>query len=80
VRLGGLGQLKNPMTSSGIETVTFRLVAQCLNQLRYRKVVIKRVYCTVNHFRPGRFNRMRSEFVESSVTRIAGCVWVIPWP
>jgi hypothetical protein len=30
-----LGRLKNPMTSSGIETATFPLVAQCLNQLRY---------------------------------------------
>jgi hypothetical protein len=36
VRLEGLGQLKNPMISSGIEPATFRLVAQCLNQLRYR--------------------------------------------
>jgi hypothetical protein len=30
-----LGQLKNPMTSLGIESATFWLVAQCLNQLRY---------------------------------------------
>jgi hypothetical protein len=34
VRLEGLGQLKNPMTS-GTEPATFRLVAQCLNQVRY---------------------------------------------
>jgi hypothetical protein len=36
VRLEGLGQLKNPMNSSEIEPATFRLVALCLNQLRYR--------------------------------------------
>jgi hypothetical protein len=34
VQLEGLSQLKNPMTS-GIKPVTFQLVAQCLNQLRY---------------------------------------------
>jgi hypothetical protein len=34
VRMKGLGQFKNPMTSTGIETATFRLVAQRLNQLR----------------------------------------------
>jgi hypothetical protein len=32
----GLGKLKNAMTSSEIEPATSRLVAQCLNQLRYR--------------------------------------------
>jgi hypothetical protein len=36
VRLEGLGQLKNLINSSGIEPGTFRLAAQCLNQLRYR--------------------------------------------
>jgi hypothetical protein len=35
VRLEGIGQLKNPVTWSVIETATFRLVAQCSNQLRY---------------------------------------------
>jgi hypothetical protein len=36
MRLKGLGQLKNPITLSGIEPATFRLVALLLNQLRYR--------------------------------------------
>jgi hypothetical protein len=36
VRLEGLGQLKNPVTSSRIEPTTFRLVALCLNPLWYR--------------------------------------------
>jgi hypothetical protein len=35
VRLEVLSQLKKP-TSSGLDTATFRLVAQFLNQLRYR--------------------------------------------
>jgi hypothetical protein len=35
MRLEGLDQLKNQITSSGIEPATFRLVAQCLKQLRY---------------------------------------------
>jgi hypothetical protein len=36
VWLEGLGKLRNAITSSGIEPATFRLVAQRLNQLRYR--------------------------------------------
>jgi hypothetical protein len=33
--LEGLGQLKNPMISSGIDPATFKPVALCLNQLSY---------------------------------------------
>jgi hypothetical protein len=36
VRLEGLGQLNNPMTSSEFEPATFQLLTLCLGQLRYR--------------------------------------------
>jgi hypothetical protein len=40
VRLEGLVQLRNPLTSSGIEPATFRLVVYCHNQLRYHVSVV----------------------------------------
>jgi hypothetical protein len=41
MRLEGLGQLrKNPITLSGIEPATFRLVAEYLNQLHYRVLFV----------------------------------------
>jgi hypothetical protein len=43
VRVEGLGQLNNPMTSSGIEPATFRLVAQYTVQRRATRHVLTRV-------------------------------------
>jgi hypothetical protein len=51
VRLEGLGQLKNPVTSTGIEPGTFWLVALRLNQLRYSMVYIKPVRINIKSIR-----------------------------
>jgi hypothetical protein len=39
--------LKNPLTRSGLETATFRLVAWCLNQLRNPE---QGAYCILSQF------------------------------
>jgi hypothetical protein len=42
IRLEGLGQLKIPMASSGIDPAIFRLLADSLNQLRYRVLEVEK--------------------------------------
>jgi hypothetical protein len=54
VRLEGLSQRKMPITPSGIEPATFRLVAQCLSQpVRWAVPWLRRLVAGVPPRRPG---------------------------
>ena len=49
VRPGGLCQWETPKTPSGIEPAKFRIVAQCLNQLRQCVTLFESDCCTQTH-------------------------------
>jgi hypothetical protein len=68
VRLDGLVHLKNPMTSSGFEPAAFRLVAYCLNQLRYRVTTYKSVHInnTITAFEY-KFSKLNKSDVQISI-------------
>jgi hypothetical protein len=52
VQTEGLCQCKIPMIPSGIEPATFRLVAQCLNQLRHRLSPRMKLLCFIRPWQP----------------------------
>jgi hypothetical protein len=63
VRLEGLGQLKNPMTSSEIEPATFLLVAKYQHLFSIQETVIFMAFFSLyRRIRYSGFNRRRSLF------------------
>jgi len=67
VRPEGISHRKVPMTQSGIELVAFRLVAQCLNQLRQFRLKSVSGYVKVS----GKENLSKSENIIPSMTCLA---------
>ena len=67
VRLEGLCQWKNPMTPSGIESVTFRFVAHYLNRLHHR---VPTSFTHSNIPRIGPWRTIRNRDLTMSITEL----------
>jgi hypothetical protein len=68
VRLEGLGKLKIAMTSSGMEPTNFRLIALCLENVRYRVPLLADITQPVSCRMPVVLWRLTERYVMTVLT------------